>query len=172
MHRAAVIIGVLAFFLIGSTAIAQENIPHIVPERLQELAIKLGIAKKLNISWNTADLKETGRYIGLLAAASTVSKQISARNGRTVPMDSDYKAALAILCVWPPHKPLVLEEWWALFSTSYANTNFRGKLTGAIGADAYKLPNEIENIKTEDQLSFPKDLKIFSEKFLHVNQLQ
>ncbi len=124
---------------------AQENGPAIIPERVQELALKLGIPERIGLNWNAATSEQVGRYMGILASANEVAKEIALKNGRKEALDDDYRAAFSIQCMWPPNKPPIIEEYWSSLYPAYYSADVRQKLREAIGPEAIKLPAMIQS---------------------------
>ena len=113
MRRAAVFIG-LSFVMFISVSRGQEpgrNGPAIVLEMLQQIAVKFPIAKRLGINWDSATLGDVGRYMGFLAGANVVARQIAGMRDRSSPTNDDYVAALSAQCMFPPNKPPFVQPY-------------------------------------------------------------
>jgi len=123
--------------LICGQAVAQdENGPIILSERLQELALEYPVAERLGIDWAEPSENAVGRYISFLAATDVVAREIASRAGRESPTDSDYQTALFLQCIWPPNKPVVVEEYWPLEEPAFYSAAVRGLLQKAVGPGA------------------------------------
>lgn len=126
--------------LFGGNALAQQTEPVIVSERAQEIAAGYPIADRLGIDWDGAEPADTGRYIGLIAAAETVAREIARRNEREEPIDADYHSAFIVFCLWPPNKPPLVEKYWEVQETAYFDSEMRSILADAVRDVAVKMP--------------------------------
>ncbi|WP_119392715.1 hypothetical protein [Taklimakanibacter lacteus] len=122
-----------------------DNVPIIVPERLQQIAGGLPIAERLNIDWNKeVKADDVSRYLGLLAAVNEVAVAVAKKNGRDVPGDNDYYAALAAFCLFPPNKPPLAEKYWYATFDAFYDAKTRAALDKSIGPLTYGIPKLLE----------------------------
>lgn len=146
-------LSVIALFgsIMLTPASAQEDGPALIPERLQKIAAQSPLAGRLNIKWGSPSTEDTGRYIGILAAANQIALVISMKNDRSEPSDADYEAALATLCLWP-NKPPVAEPYWPLAYAAFGSEAIRNQLQAAVGPLAVELPSFIEAGSAEAEI--------------------
>jgi len=148
MLRAGVI--AMATSIILSSPSAGEDGPKVIPERVQELAIKFPIAERLGIKWSAATPNDIGRYMGMLAATTEAATTIALKNGRKTPSDDDYTAAFAAFCFWPLNKPPLAEPYWDKAYGAFGNQKIRDSIQGAVGPLTVALPALIESGKASD----------------------
>jgi hypothetical protein len=129
---------------VSSMALAQENRPIVLSERIQQMAAEFPVAERLGIKWGSASPEDIGRYIGFLAAANQIAITIAEKNDRKIPSDADYQASFAALCIWPPNKPPLAEPDWQNAFAAFDNQNVRRALQEAVGPLAVSLPKEID----------------------------
>ncbi|MEZ2221524.1 hypothetical protein [Rhizobium sp. RCC_161_2] len=137
---------VLMVFSFSGDAMAQENGPTIIPEQLQKLALKFPITERLKIDWNEAAPEDVGRYLGFLAAVNEVALTVAKSHDRKEPSEVDFLAALSIECIWPNHKPPLVEASWPLQEPAFYNAAVRETIRAAVGPVARELPDRIEKL--------------------------
>jgi hypothetical protein len=153
----------VVWFVMTGIASAQ-NGPVVIPEVLQEVAMKYAIADRLGIKWEGASTDDIGRYMGFLAAANEVARGIASKNSRETPDVQDFEAAVAALCVYPPNKPPVLEKYWPNMFPAFYDTELRDAIKGAVGPFASTLPSKLS--ESADPKFWPQDEQEYKNKVL------
>lgn len=171
------VVALATFLALAAIASAEDFYPTVVPERLQELALKFPIAGRLNIDWAKATPMDTGRYMGALASANEIAREVAKRAGREKPEDADYIAGLSAQCMWPPNKPPVFEKYWPILFTAYYDSRVRAALHEAVGPNVQALTEAIEKSGTDvivEQTStfFPANLEDYFTKMLNPEPLE
>lgn len=165
----------VAVLLVPIRASAQENGPIIIPEKLQRIAAdpKFKLADRLGIKWDGATIEDTGRYLGLIAAASELAMSISNKDGRKEVDENDFAAALSILCLYPPNKPPLVEPYWGNIMPAYFNQSVRTVLDKAVGPGAIELTNAYKTGMSVEGIfeKYSSDQVDYSANFLDLNSL-
>ncbi|GEC42170.1 hypothetical protein CN221_37560 [Sinorhizobium meliloti] len=156
--RKHVVTVILLASSVGGAAFAQENGPAIIPEQLQQLALKFPISKRLSIDWNNAGPDDVGKYLGFLAATNEVAITVANSNNRKEPGEVDFLAALSIQCIWPNNKPPLVEASWPLQAPAFYNAAVREAIREAVGPAARELPDRIEELGSAAYASSGVDL--------------
>jgi hypothetical protein len=145
MRCATAFIG-LSFVMFVSVSRAQEsgqNGPVVVPDMLQQIAVKFPIAERLGIKWDSATVGDVGRYMGFLAGVNVVAIQIAGMSDRSSPTNDDYVAALSAQCMFPPNKPPFVEPYWSQIYPAFYSATTRNKLRQAVGPQAVAISKAI-----------------------------
>jgi hypothetical protein len=161
--------------LVPMNAVTEENGPIIIPEKLQLIAAdpKFGLAERLGIKWDAATIQDTGRYLGLIAAASELAISISNKAGHKEVDENDFAAALSILCLFPPNKPPIVEQYWGNIMPAYFNQGIRSVLDKAVGPAAVELTNAYKAGESGEGVyaKYSPDEAGYSANFLDLNRL-
>ncbi len=166
---------ILITSFIPVSAMAQENGPVIIPEQLQELALKFPIAERLKIDWNNAAPDDVGRYLGFLAATHEVAITVANSHDRKEPSNVDFLAALSIQCIWPNNKPPLIAESWPLQAPAFYSAAVREAIREAVGPTAKELPDRIEKIGQDAYAasggSLPTNAKQYYQDVFNIQKL-
>ena len=136
----------LSLVVFVSASHAQEprqNGPVVVPDMLQQIALKFPIAERLGIKWDSATPGDVGRYMGFLAGANVVARQIAGMRDRSSPTNDDYVAALSAQCMFPPNKPPFVQPYWSQIYPAFYNETTRNELRQAVGPKAGAISDAI-----------------------------
>jgi hypothetical protein len=175
MSRWITVLAVPIIVTLATEAVAQQNEAYIIPEQLQKLAIDAGIAERLGIKWDAPKAKDVSHYMGMLATAAVLAKEIARRNERKTPTDADFLAALASTCTWPPNKPPTIKDEWPTFYPAFFDARLRNALPMALGPQAVTLPMVLKRqehvLPMNQTFEFPKDKMLYFKDVLDVRKL-
>ncbi|PBB96446.1 hypothetical protein CK224_19175 [Mesorhizobium sp. WSM3862] len=163
---------VIVSMLLGAAAQAQEEGPSIIPERLQQIALKTPLADRLHVNWESASPTEIGEYMGLLAAINQASIAIALKNGRDAPSDSDYMAGFAAWCLFP-NKPPIAEPFWPRAYGAFGSAKVRSEIRNAVRPLAVQLPSYIDKDEAREvvEKKWPQDPKAYFSDVLDLGSL-